>query len=76
MIDFLKIIKRKNILSELQLFQVMNIYKIFQLNILQKSFTNWLTYQINALEPLVIINNKENYEVKDIFDIWNYWGKI
>lgn len=69
MIDFLKIIKRKNILLELQLFQVMNIYKIFQLNILQKAFTNRLTYQINALEPLVIINNKENYKVKDIFDI-------
>ena len=59
MIGFFDIIKKKNILLELQLLQTIKIYNIFYLNLLQKTLTNLLPGQVNKKVPPVIINNEE-----------------
>ena len=76
MIGFFEVIEKENISSEFQLFQTIKIYNIFHLNHLQKALTDLLTGQVNKLAPLVIINNKEEWEVEDIFDARNFQGKI
>ena len=68
MMDFFEVIGKKNILLELQLLQAIKIHNIFHLNLLWKASTNPLTSQLNQSAPPVIINNKEKWEVKNIFD--------
>ena len=71
-----EVIGKKNILLELQLSQAMKIHNVFHLNFLWKASTNPLKGQVNKPVPPVIINNEEEGEVKDIFDIRSLWGKI
>ncbi len=68
MLGFIKVIGNKEIFVELQLLQLINIYNIFYLNLLQKVLTTLLTNQVNKPFPLVIINNKKKWEVENILD--------
>ncbi len=54
----------------------MKIYNVFHPNLLQKASTNPFTGQVNELTLPVIINNKEEWEVKDILDAKSHRGKI
>ncbi len=63
------IIGKKDISLELQLPQAMKIQNVFDSNPLQKTSTDPLTGQVNKLAPSIIINNKEEWEVEDIFDV-------
>ena len=54
----------------------MKIYNVFHPNLLQKTFTNLLTGQVNKSVLLVIMNNKEKRKMKNIFNAKNYWNKI
>ena len=76
MIGLFEVIGKKSILLELQLPQAMKIHNIFHPNLLQKASTDLLTGQVNESVSSIIINNKVEIEVEDIFDAKNYWGKI
>ena len=54
----------------------MKICNVIYPNLLQKTSIDLLTNQINKLALLVIINNKEKWEIENIFDIKNYQSKI
>lgn len=54
----------------------MKIYNIFYLNLLQKASTNPLINQVNEPISLIIFNNKEKWEIKNIFDMRNLWKKV
>lgn len=46
----------------------MKIHNIFYLNLLQKIVTDFLLDQVNETLLPVIINNEEEWEIKEIFD--------
>lgn len=75
-IDFFEVIGKKSISLELQLPQTMKIHNIFHPNFFQKTSTDPLTGQINKSAPWVIINNEEECEVEDIFNIRSFQRKI
>lgn len=54
----------------------MKIYNVFPLNLLQNAYTDPFIDQVN--EPIlpVIINNKKECKVKDIFDARSQQDKI
>ncbi len=54
----------------------MKIHNVFHPNLFRKASTNPLTGQINKPASLVIINNKEEWEVEDILDARSHQGKI
>ena len=68
MIGLFKVVGKKGISLELQLPQAIKIYNVFYPNLLQKVSLDPLTSQVNEPAPPVIINNKEEWEVKDILD--------
>ena len=68
MIGPFDIIRKKEILLELQLPQAMKIHNVFHPNLLRKAFTDPLTSQVNEPAPPVIIDNEEEWEVEDILD--------
>ena len=70
------VIRKKGILLKLQLSQARKIHNVFHLNLLQKASTNLLTGQVNEPVPPVIIDNEEEWEIKDILDVTSYQGKI
>lgn len=70
--SFFEVIRNKYVFVELQFLQWINIYKVFHLNLFQKAFTETLTNQDNKLLTPVIINNKEEWKVEDIFDAKSY----
>ena len=59
MLSPFEVINNKRVFVELELPQSMKIHNIFHLNLFQKTSADLLTYQVNELPPLVIINNKE-----------------
>lgn len=69
MLSFFKVIGNKSVFFELKVLQWMKIYNVFYLNLLSKVFINPLTNQFNKFLPLIIINNKKNWEVNDILDV-------
>lgn len=54
----------------------MKIYNIIHLNLFHKVLIDLLTNQVNKLLSLIIINTKEKWEVKNIFDIRSHQGKL
>ena len=68
MIGSFEVIEKKSILLEFQLSQAIKIYNVFYPNLFQKASTNPLKGQVNEPASPVIINNKEKWEVEDIFD--------
>ena len=73
---FFEVIGNKKVSVELQLPQSIKIHYVFYPNLLQKALTNLLTNQVNEPPPLVIINNKKKWEVKDILDARSHQGKL
>ena len=63
-----KVIRKKDILLELQLPQAIKIHNVFYPNLLQKVSINLLTGQINKPASSIIINNEEEWEVENIFN--------
>ncbi len=70
------VIGKKSISLELQRSQAMNIHNVFQPNFFPKTSTDSLTGQVNKPAPPVIINNEEEWEVKDILDARSHRSKI
>ena len=68
MLGLFEVTENKRNSVELQLPQSMKIHNVFYPNLLQKALTDPLTNQVNELPTPVIINNKEKWEVEDIFD--------
>lgn len=60
----------------MQLPKSMKIHNVFYLNFFQKTLTYPLTNQINKPLPLLIINNKKEWEVEHILDARSYHGKF
>lgn len=54
----------------------MKIHNVFHPNLLQKASTDPLIGQINEPAPLIIINNKKKWEIKDILDARSHQDKI
>ncbi len=54
----------------------MKIYNIFYLNLLRKALIDLLTNQINEPPTPIIINNKEDWEVEDIFNAKSHQNKL
>lgn len=69
MLGFFKVIGNKKLSIEFQLPQLIKIHNVFQPNLLLKVLTNLLTNQVNEPLSLIIINNEESFEVKDILDV-------
>lgn len=69
MLNLLKVMKNKTVFVKLQLRQCIKIYNVFQLYLFSKILTDSLTNQINPLSNPVIINIKEEWEVKDIIHV-------
>lgn len=67
MLGFFKVIKNKKVFIELQFLQSKKIHKVFNLNLLQKVFTNPWTNSVNKLLPLIIINNNKKVGNKRYF---------
>ena len=76
MIGPFEVIGKKGISLELQLPQAMKIHNVFHPNLLRKTSTDPLTSQVNEPAPPAIIDNEEEWEVKDILDVRSYRGKI
>ena len=76
MLRFFEVIGIKRVFVKLQLPQSIKIHNIFHLNLLQKTSIDPLTNQVNEPPPPFIINNGENWEVKDILDARSYQGKL
>ena len=72
MISPFEVIKKKDLSLELQFPQAMKIYNIFLLNLLQKTSIDPLISEVNKLVLPVIIYNKEEWKVENIFDTRNY----
>ena len=70
------LIENKRIFISLYLRESMKIHNVFYFNLLQKLLTILLTNQVNKLQPPIIINNKEEWKVKSIFDTRSYQGKL
>ena len=51
-------------------------YIMFSTVIYSAKLINSLLNQVNKPSPLVIINNKEEWEVKEIFNTKSHWGKV
>lgn len=54
----------------------MKIHNIFYLNLLRKALIDPLTNQVNEPPTPIIINNKEDWEVEDIFDAKSHQNKL
>lgn len=76
MLRLFEVIRNKRIFVKLQLSQSMKIYNVFYLNLLPKALIDSLTNQVNEPSPPIIINNKEEWEVKDILDAKSHQGKL
>ena len=76
MLGFFEIIGNKRVFIELQLPQSMKIYNVFYPYLLRKTLINLLTNEVNEPPPLVIINNKEKWERKNILDTRSYQSKF
>ena len=59
MIGSFKVNKKKDISLKLQLFQAIKIHHVFHPNLLQKTFIDLLTSEVNKLALSVIINNEK-----------------
>lgn len=46
----------------------MKIYNVFYLKLFQKASINLLINQVNKVVSMIIINNKKEWEVEDIFN--------
>ena len=76
MFNFFEVIGSKRVFIELQLPQSMKIYNVFYFNLFWKALIDPLTNQVNKLSSLIIINNKQEWEVEDIFDAGSYWDEF
>lgn len=76
MLGLFKIIRNKKVFIELQFLQSIKIHNIFYQNLLQKMSIDPLTYWINKLLFLIIINNEEKWKVEDILDARCYGNKL
>ena len=76
MISSFEVIGKKDISLELQLPQAIKIHNVFHPKLFQKTSTDLLIGQLNKPAPLVIINNREKWEVEDILDARSLWRKI
>lgn len=54
----------------------MKIYNVIHSNLFCKASINPLTNQVYKPSPLIIINNKKLWEVKDIFTTKSHQGKF
>ena len=54
----------------------MKIHNVFYPNLLRKASTDPLIGQVNEPAPPVIIDNKEEWEVKNILNVRSHQGKI
>ena len=66
-----EVIKKKNISLKWQLPQAIKIHNVFDLNFFRKALTDLLIGQVDESALLMIINNKEDWKVEDIFDARN-----
>ena len=76
MLGFFKVMENKEVFIKLQLPQSMKIHNIFYFNLFQNFLTDLLINQVNKLPLPVIINNKKEWEVKDILNTRSYQNKL
>ncbi len=68
MLELFRILKKRDNSYKLQLSIEMNIHSIFHISLLRKDFENSLSRQIIASSSLVVIDDEEKFDVKDIID--------
>lgn len=72
MLSFFEVIRIKRVFVELKLSQSIKIYNFFYSNLLWKALIDSRINQVNKPSTLVIINNKEEWEIEDIFNTRSY----
>jgi hypothetical protein len=68
MLESFKILKKRDSSYKLELFVEMNIHSMFHISLLRKNFENSLSKQIISSSSLVMIDDEEKFDVKNIID--------
>jgi hypothetical protein len=68
MLESFKILKKRDSSYKLELFDEMNIHSVFHISLLKKDFENSLSRQIISSSSLVVIDDEEKFDVKNIID--------
>jgi hypothetical protein len=68
MLESFKILKKRDNSYKLELFVEMNIHSLFHISLLRKDLENFLSRQIISSSSLVVIDDEEKFDVKNIID--------
>jgi hypothetical protein len=69
MLESFKILKKRNNSYKFELSIEMNIYSVLHISLLRKDLENFLSRQIISSSSLVVIDDEEKFDVKNIIDL-------
>ena len=75
-LNLFKVLKRRNIVYELKLFDDMHIHSVFHLWLLKKDFRNLLKKQQNDSSKFVIANEQFEWELNDVMQFWYHYHRL
>jgi hypothetical protein len=76
MIDLYKILKILKKAFQLEFFSSMKIHNNFHISLLRSAFIDSLTKQIQFSSSSIIINEKQKYEINDVFNNRYHYNKL